>query len=175
MSKNFEFDSYKMRLISVNDIDAYYKYGFKESDKEAKYYTGTPDGYTKNQIYSYIQKISNTTSRYDFIISENDEIIGEVVLSDIEEKNCHYRICIFKKENFSKGIGYKATIKILEYAFDELNLESVDLEVFPFNERGISLYKKLGFRVENEIIDEDAQALYKKIIVMRLLKQNFNK
>jgi RimJ/RimL family protein N-acetyltransferase len=114
-------------------------------------------------------------SRYDFIICCEDEIIGEVVLSDINEFYGHYRIGIFNKSNFSKEIGYKSTLKILEFAFEELGLESVDLEVFPFNERGIGLYKKLGFEIEKSIIDEEAEETYRDIIVMKLLKENYSK
>jgi len=174
MNNTIEFDGYKMSLINLDDIEAYYKYAFLESDDEAKYYTATPDGYTKDQINDYLKKITESSQRYDFLIKKDKEIIGEVVLSEIENKNCHYRICIYKKENFSKGIGYRATKEVLNFAFNELSLNSVELEVFPFNERGISLYKKLGFHIEGEIIDEEAESLYQKIITMTLLKENYS-
>ena len=92
---------------------------------------------------------------------------------EIKEANCHYRICIYKKENFSKGIGFNATKKILEFAFEKLNLNSIELEVFPFNERGIALYKKMGFEIVEHIVDDEADELYKKIYLMRLVKENY--
>ncbi len=171
VDKNFRFNGYEMRLVEVADTDAYYKYALVESDEESKHYTGTVGNFTKDQIVSYVKSIVANNNRYDFIILDDDEIIGEVVISEIEEGNCHYRICIFKKENFSKGIGFEATKKVFSFAFDELHLETVELEVFPFNKRGISLYEKMGFEYIETIKDDEADEPYKDICIMRLRKE----
>jgi len=168
------FDQYQMRLIEVNDTDAYYKKAFLESDAEAKFFTGTVNHFTKEQITSYVETIVKNENRYDFIIMANDEIIGEVVLSDIEKGNCHYRICLFNKQYFSKGIGFKATKIAFEYVFSELELDTIELEVFPFNERGIALYKKMGFEHVDRIVDDEAEEPYQAIYTMRLKRENFN-
>lgn len=168
-----KFDEYEMRLIQTKDINAYYHGAFEAPDKEADYYTGTLGTYSKDQIKSYVEKIVDDKSRFDFLIWQGDEILGEVVINDIKDKQGHYRICIFNKENFSKGIGYRATLKVLEYVFDKRDLESITLEVFPFNTRGIGLYKKLGFIVQEEIIDHEAQAPYREIVVMQVTKSDF--
>ena len=52
---------------------------------------------------------------------------------DDEYKSCSFRIAIFNKNNFNKGIGLKATNKALEIAFTKLNLHRVELEVFDYN------------------------------------------
>lgn len=169
-----KFDEYQMRLIEMNDVDAYYTKALLESDEEAKFFTGTVNNYTKEQIATYVETIVKNENRFDFLITTNDEIIGEVVLSDIEKGNCHYRICIFNKKYFSKGIGYKATKRAFEYAFSELKLDTIELEVFPFNERGIALYKKMGFEHIESIVDDEAEEPYKDIYIMRLKRENFN-
>ena len=171
--KVLEFDKYHLRQIKENDVDDYYKSGFEESDAEVNYYTGTTCSFTKDQVIAYVNKIVKTPNRYDFLILNEREMLGEVVLNDIENKNCHYRICIFKKEHFSKGIGFNATVKVLEFAFEDLGLESIELEVFPFNERGIALYKKLGFEITGEIFDEEEESPYQKIYTMKLKVENF--
>jgi RimJ/RimL family protein N-acetyltransferase len=171
--KYIEFDNYLMRLIKVSDTDQYFKYGFEQSDDEANYYTGTIGSFTKEQIVSYVQGIVENKMRYDFIIFCESKIVGEVVLSNIERNTCHYRICIYKNENFSKGIGFKATKEVLKFAFEELGLESVELEVFPFNERGIALYKKMGFEMVDELVDEEAEEPYRNIYTMRLINEKF--
>ncbi len=83
------------------------------------------------------------------------------------------RICIFNKQYFSKGIGYKATKMAFEYAFSELEIDTIELEVFPFNERGIALYKKMGFEHIESIVDDEAAEPYKHIYVMKLEKEKF--
>jgi len=172
---SYEFGKYQLRLLNENDAEDYYKSGFEESNSESNYYTGTTGSFTKKQIISYVENVIKNKSRYDFLILDEKKIIGEVVLSDIEEKNCHYRICIFKKEYFSKGIGFNATRKVLEFAFNELGLESVDLEVFPFNERGIALYKKLGFEITGEIVDDEAESPYRNIYTMKLMVEDYRR
>lgn len=168
------FDEYQMRLIEINDVDAYYKNAILESDEEAKFFTGTVNTYTKEQITAYVETIVKNENRYDFIITTDNEIIGEVVLSDIEKGNCHYRICIFNKDYFSKGIGFKATKIAFEYAFSELGVDTIELEVFPFNDRGIALYKKMGFEHIESIEDDEAEEPYKEIYIMRLKRENYN-
>lgn len=174
-NKIITFDNYQMRLIEEADTDAYYKQAIEGSDKEAKYYTGTVGTYSLDQIKSYVKTIVTDTSRYDFIITKDDDIIGEVVLSEIADGNAHYRICIFNKENFSKGIGFKATHEVFNYAFETLELKSIELEVFPFNERGIALYTKMGFELLENIIDDEAEDPYREICIMRLEKKNFSR
>lgn len=172
-AETLKFGKYHLKLLKKNDVEKYYRSGFEESDEEANYYTGTTSSFAKDQIVAYVNRVVEDSSRYDFLIMDSEKIIGEVVLSEIENKNCHYRICIFNKEHFSKGIGYDATVKVLEFAFTELGLETVELEVFPFNERGIALYKKLGFIIIGKIIDEEAKPPYKDIVIMKLNSYDF--
>ena len=171
--KVLKFDDYEIRLIRFDDSDDYYKYGFENPDDELTYYTASADSYTKEQIRSYVEKITVDNTRYDFIICNGDELIGEVVVKNIEEKNGHYRIGLFHKRDFSRGIGYKATVEVLKFVFEEVGLETIYLEVFPFNERGIGLYKKLGFEIDKQIVDEEAEEPYKDVIIMRLRKEEF--
>ncbi|WP_428241157.1 GNAT family N-acetyltransferase [Gynuella sp.] len=171
LNYNFAFKDYQIKIIQPMDIDSYYKFGFVEVSEETRYFTGTTEQFTKGQAESYILKITEDSTQYDFLISKIDEIIGEAVLSDIDDKNCHFRIGIFNKKNFSNGIGF-STIKILlDLAFGDLGLESVELEVFPFNERGIALYSKLGFKLADNIIDDEAKDPYRAINIMRLNKK----
>ena len=137
--------------------------------------TGTTENFTKEQVASYIHRISEDATRYDFLISKAEHIIGEAVLSDISEKNAHFRIAIFSRHNFSKGIGFSATNILLDFAFDDLGLESVELEVYPFNERGVALYTKVGFKLVDRIMDEEAKDPYKELCLMRLNKEDYIK
>ncbi|WP_233573237.1 GNAT family N-acetyltransferase [Leptotrichia sp. OH3620_COT-345] len=73
-----------------------------------------------------------------------------------------------------KGYGTEAVNLILDYGFSLLNLRSISLSVFEYNEIGYNLYKKVGFRevgrlrkkieIMGEIYDE---------IIMDILKEEF--
>ena len=49
------------------------------------------------------------------------------------------------------GIGSEAIKKILHYGFTELKLEKIYLQVFDFNGKALSLYKKFGFILEGKL------------------------
>lgn len=77
---------------------------------------------------------------------------------------------------WGKGIGTDTMSLILEFAFNELNLHRVYLQVFSFNERAIKLYEKIGFIHEGKF----RQALYRTgkwhdIVIMSILKNEYSK
>lgn len=164
----YTFGEYTMRLIKKGDADNYYRNGFIEPSEEVDYFTGSSGKYTKEQIVAHVNKIV-VSERYDFVVIDKEgEIVGEVVLNGIEGDECNYRIAIFNSKNFSKGIGYNATKYLFDYAREYTDLKTISLEVYPFNERGIGLYKKLGFKYIRDEIDDEAQEPYKKSLYMEL-------
>jgi diamine N-acetyltransferase len=76
--------------------------------------------------------------------------IGNVGLHDVDWKNrsAVFGIALGEKQYWGRGYGTKATKAVLRYAFGELNLHRVELEVFAYNPRAIRCYEKAGFRRE---------------------------
>jgi RimJ/RimL family protein N-acetyltransferase len=77
-----------------------------------------------------------------------EETIGRGMLFsvDLVNRGAMLGIVIGEKDYWSKGYGVDATRLLLEYAFNLLNLNSVMLGVFAFNERAIACYRRVGFR-----------------------------
>ena len=74
-----------------------------------------------------------------------------------------------------RGIGKEAIHLILDYGFNYLNLNSIQLSVFAFNERAIACYKKCGFKEVGRL--REAYYLngkYYDKILMDILKSEFN-
>jgi RimJ/RimL family protein N-acetyltransferase len=57
-----------------------------------------------------------------------------------------FGIFIGDKNYWSKGYGTDATKTLLRFAFEELGLNLVELEVYDFNPRAMRCYEKAGFR-----------------------------
>ncbi len=57
-------------------------------------------------------------------------------------------IVLGEKEHWDKGFGTEAVGLILDFAFRELNLHRVELDVYAFNPRAIRCYEKAGFKHE---------------------------
>jgi RimJ/RimL family protein N-acetyltransferase len=65
---------------------------------------------------------------------------------DIIDRTGTFGIFIGDKSYWSQGFGAEATMLILDFAFNILNLNNVNLDVVDFNKRGIKCYEKCGFK-----------------------------
>ncbi len=97
-------------------------------------------------------EVTESIRRQDHIFSiieaETDRLIGRCLLFSIDTVNRSAKvgIVIGEKEWWNQGIGSEALILLLDYAFNLLNLHSVMLGAFAFNERAIHSYQKVGFK-----------------------------
>ena len=101
----------------------------------------------------YIDYLSNRNNTIRCAIidqQEPEKILGLVSLTAIDwiSRSCEFHIMIGKEQDRGKGIGSYALKAILEHAFNNMNLDRVELAVLSYNTRAISLYKKQGFVVE---------------------------
>ncbi len=89
--------------------------------------------------------------RYVFAIVdlETDGLIGRCILFDVDQINrtAMLGIVLGEKEYWDRGYGRGAIQLLVDYAFNLLNLNSVMLGTFSFNERALACYRKVGFQV----------------------------
>ena len=85
---------------------------------------------------------------YGIILAETDEIIGNIGIESISAtcRKADVGLFIGDEIHRNKGYGAEALRLACKYAFDKLNLHSLHLNVFAFNERAIACYKKVGFK-----------------------------
>jgi len=83
-------------------------------------------------------------------LNANDRLIGLIELDGISVNNRFSWISIgFGDDSHrGKGYGYEALSLAVEFAFRELNLERLQLNVLSYNKAAIRLYEKLGFQKE---------------------------
>jgi RimJ/RimL family protein N-acetyltransferase len=81
---------------------------------------------------------------------DDDTLVGTATLFNINWriKKCLFGIALGDPTVWGKGLGTDATRVIIRYAFHELNLNSVRLYVYEFNERALKAYEKAGFKTE---------------------------
>jgi RimJ/RimL family protein N-acetyltransferase len=78
---------------------------------------------------------------------QEDRLIGDVGLDGVlwNHGESFVGIGIGEREYWGRGYGTDAMRLILRYAFSELNLQRVSLNVFEYNSRAIRSYEKIGF------------------------------
>jgi len=120
-------------------------------------------------------KADHNTILFTICERETNEPIGVAAFYRIDwiGRMAIYYIGIAQKENWSKGFGTEATNVMIDYAFDTLNLNRIQLHVFTENARAVKSYEKCGFKIEGTL----RQAMYHKGVycdfyVMGILKSD---
>ncbi|HAT54248.1 MAG TPA: GNAT family N-acetyltransferase [Lactobacillus sp.] len=106
----------------------------------------TPDDYKED-----VKGDHWATDEFGFVIRTNDTnaTVGTIFLSDVQLKNRGGDIGIAIVESQQgHGYGTDALQIVLKYAFDELNLHKVRLEVNGNNPAAIHIYEQVGFKLE---------------------------
>jgi len=84
-----------------------------------------------------------------FVFHDNDELIGGCGLRDVDLVNRTALLGIFlgDRSYWGKGYGVEATRLLVDFGFTYLNLNSIMLEAFAYNNRAIRCYEKVGFKL----------------------------
>lgn len=110
---------------------------------------------TIEKVKAFIEDSFNEENKHFAIVDIKDEYLGTISLKNIsqENKNAEYAI-VTRKKAHGTGAATQATQELLCYAFDELGLHKVYLNVLEDNIRARKFYEKCGFVQER--ISKDA-------------------
>jgi len=93
-----------------------------------------------------------TENRLDCVILYDNIPVGLIGLIGIDKSNqkAEFYISMGRDDFKRKGIATTATKLILQYAFKQLSLNKVFLNVDEENEAACRLYEKIGFKIEGK-------------------------
>lgn len=137
-----------VRIRPLREEDAQVSYKWR-NDTEVFKYTGANYDHeiTLEDESNWIRRVSKNENEYRCAIIANEEYVGNIYLTDIENGHATYHIFIGNKDFWGKGIAKEASRLIINYGFNVLNLETIELEVRKQNKRAFELYKSLGFQI----------------------------
>lgn len=150
-------DRVRLRALEQHDSEKCYKWF---NDVEVTRHMLVKGPVSLPQEQQWIKSVSEdtvlNTSRPQFVFAIEAQTegkqthIGNIGLHGIDYCNQHASLgmCIGEKEYWGKHYGREALLLLIRFAFDELNLHRVELEVFSENERAIRCYKACGFETE---------------------------
>lgn len=169
-------ESIVLRYAQEEDLEAYL---VLLEDPESNRLTGSQTEFTREQIIHWLKRIGQPSQdRIDLMIvsKHNNQLIGEVVINDIDldSRRANIRIAIAGTENLGRGYGTEALKLMLHHGFETLQLHRIELSVYDFNPRAIHLYEKLGFQREGVMRDYLYQdGAYHDAIFMSLLTHEY--
>jgi RimJ/RimL family protein N-acetyltransferase len=106
----------------------------------------TPDGHAQ-----WFERYRQDDADFVFVIEETERFhrpVGQVALYRIDwaRRTAEYgRLLIGEPEAVGRGLAREATELLLTYAFDVLDLERIELHVFPDNAPARAIYRRCGF------------------------------
>ena len=89
-------------------------------------------------------KLEKNAIIFSMVEKETNEFIGNIEIMKIKNNVGEMGIAITPKKQ-DKHYGQEAIKRFIEYAFYNLSLDGLELNVYNFNPRGISCYEKVGF------------------------------
>lgn len=104
---------------------------------------------------------------------EGDRHIGNCSLESIDRDNsvATFGIFIGEADSRGKGFGEEATRTLCRYAFDEMNLHKIRLDVHSGNAGAVRTYENVGFQTEGVLREETyRRGRYIDVLRMGLLK-----
>ncbi|WP_354640727.1 GNAT family N-acetyltransferase [Kitasatospora camelliae] len=120
-------------------------------DPETRRLTGTLREFTYDDIRDWCAGRGDQADRLDLAIEDaaTGEFLGDLALNELDRNNesADVRIALLPGRP-GKGLGVEALRLLLHYAFEEIRLHRVQLDVFAFNDRAVRAYEKAGFRHE---------------------------
>ncbi|HEY4696194.1 MAG TPA: GNAT family protein [Candidatus Hydromicrobium sp.] len=136
--------------------------------------------YTEEQELKWFEFVQNSNNDVVFAIEDIDThlYIGNCALHKIdwEKESCEMGIVIGEKNYWNKGYGSDAIKNIINFALFNLNLKSIKLDVYRYNRRAITVYRKCGFKlVQIEKRSHFYNGKYWDTLLMEFKKPEFNR
>lgn len=156
MSNNFEDDIFRGELVRLTAEDPnVMAEHFSRWSGDAKYlrlmdsFPARPFSIKSTQEWIEKEQAKDRPDKFYFMIRslKDNRLLGDIGLDGIRwsHGDTFMGIGLGDREDWDKGYGSDALRLILYYAFNELNLFRVTLNVFEYNPRAIHVYEKVGF------------------------------
>ncbi|MEW5828147.1 MAG: GNAT family protein [Chloroflexota bacterium] len=145
----------KVRLVAIDSdqMTGLFSQAFRDSEFSRLLDTGPARLYSSKAHRKFIEEelAADKPNLFPFMIRtiQGDQLIGEIDLHVTEWTHRDAFVGIGIVNGYQgRGYGTDAMRLVLRYAFTELNLARVTLNVFEYNPRAIRSYEKAGFKVE---------------------------
>ena len=138
----------RLRALERSDVERAYTW---VNDREVTQYLLLRFPMSRGQEEKYLAEAAEQGNCYADVrlaIETKDGVhIGMCGLhhASPEDRHASLGIMVGDKSYWSNGYGSDAVMTLLRFAFDQMNLNKVELGVFEFNERAIACYRKCGF------------------------------
>ena len=152
--KAIKLESERLYMKPLNMFHLSKEYVNWMNDTDVNAYLESGGNYTLESLRLFIEEQERKNILFWAIHTKNDDNhIGNIKIDpiDLNTKSGEYGILIGDKKQWGKGYAKEASLRIIKFCFDDLNLSQITLGVIEQNKRAIELYRGMGFEVEKVI------------------------
>jgi len=150
-------DRFYLRPVNINIVDAGKMAEWRREAFESFFTWVKPTG---SNLLEWLKRYESDMGDIIFILNGEDSVFaGQMSIYNInyDKKSAEFGRVMRGYGKAPKGIMTIAAKRLLGWAYQDLKLEYIYLHVFANSKKAISLYVRLGFKVEETL-------LYKKIL-----------
>ena len=172
-----ESERLKFRAIKRSDIDDIYEYS--KNPKTSEYLLWSPH----SSVYATQEFIDIILSKYKsgeyndwaIVLKNSNKMIGTCGFTRIDEENKVVEIgYVLNPDFWGKGYATEAVKTILDFAFNELNVNRIEARFIFGNDASLSVMKKVGMTFEGYQRDAIvSKGKFKTIGVSSILKREY--
>lgn len=164
-----------LRKFEPRDIPALY--AFRNDREVTSGLGGFSTGYTVSDLERWIDHHNSRADEVMYaIVDSDDEVLGHVGLYRVDSRvrKAGFGILIGRTESQGRGVGRAVSQWMIDFGFQELNLNKISLSVLSSNERAFHLYKSLGFVEEGvQRQDQYRNGVYLDVVMMSILRSEW--
>lgn len=147
--KNYKY------IRKLEPQDAIYMKEWMRNPNITKWFKVDFTEYNYDKIENFIENSFTGENQHFAIINEHNIYLGTISLKNIShiDKNAEYAI-VLRESAQHQGYATKATRELIDYAFEELKLIKIQLNVLEDNVCAILFYERIGFINEGTFVSQ---------------------
>ena len=156
--KDFEKKIYQrnnlvIKTLKIEDIKKKYLESLKDNEINQYLFSKKKKELTKNHVYKYISQNNASSEDVLFGIFFKKKHIGNCRIH-FKKKELYIGILIFDKSIQGKGFGTKSLKVVSNFAYKNLNINSIHARIHIENKASLNAFKKAGFKIKGKIVNK---------------------
>jgi ribosomal-protein-alanine N-acetyltransferase len=142
-----------LRRMNAEDVKEIF---FLRSDERVLKYIAIQKAETHDDALKYIDKIHNGINSNEWImwaisLKDTSKLVGTICLWNLSTKDLKADVGYVLHPDFQgMGIMQEAIVKVIDYGFKTMELNSIDADVDPNNSKSIKLLERNGFSLTSK-------------------------
>lgn len=178
--KVIESDRLILRAFEYSDLDDFFAYTCVDGVGEM---AGWKHHENKEESLSILKSLIKSDKTFALVYKENNKVIGSLVVKKygFEDKYTEFSNyygrelgAVLSKDYRSKGLMSEAIKALIDYLFNELNLDFLTAGYFDFNKRSKKMQENLGFKPYRKVIIDTSMGTKEPGVLSLLVNPNKN-